>query len=151
MKPVVFLDIDDVIATGDVWTSSWVIRSFRPGGQPFPEHEWGTVFQPEACRFLQALHDSISPEYVISSSWSNYLTRDNMREVFDKTGLGFVSSSLHEDWTTPKFTLLDRHAEISAWLAAHIDVEDFVVLDDPNSGHTLHGTKLHARTVFLHF
>ena len=148
MRPVVFLDIDDVIATGDVWTSSWVIRSFRPGGRPFEETEWRTVFSDEACQHLSSLHDQVFPLYVISSSWSNYLTRDDIQLVFEKTGLSFVGSHLHEDWTTPKISSLDRCAEISAWLADHPEVTNFVVLDDENSGHTLRDSDLHRRTVF---
>ena len=148
MRPIVFLDIDDVLAIGDVWTSSYVIRSFRPGGLPFLEEEWEALFAHDARRHLTRLHDQFFPQYVVSSSWSNYLSLENMQVVFEKTDLGFVASELHRDWTTPKGHAPDRYAEISGWLIDHPDVTNFVVLDDANSGHSLHGSKLHARTVF---
>lgn len=71
-----------------------------------------------------------------------------MLSVFDKTGLAFVNACLRDEWTTPKSSSSNRHAEISAWLAKHPDVKNYLILDDLNSGHTLHGADLHPRTIF---
>jgi hypothetical protein len=65
-----------------------------------------------------------------------------MQSVFDKTGLAFVSTTLHVDWITPKSSSSDRYAEISAWLAEHPTVKSFLILVDLNSGNTLHGSDM---------
>jgi len=57
---------------------------------------------PEARTNLVALHDEFWPQYVISSSWSNYLSEGQMREVFKRSGLAFVADNMHRRWTTPK-------------------------------------------------
>lgn len=99
--------------------SSWAIRIFRSSGQALADEEWNNVFSASACGRLKLLHERFSPTYVISSSWSNYLTKADMQPVVDKTGLAFISTNLHVDWTTPKSSSSDRYVEISAWLPEH--------------------------------
>ncbi|MGZ4925332.1 MAG: HAD domain-containing protein [Halobacteriota archaeon] len=112
------------------------------------DEEWRDVFSAKACEYLKLLHERFLPTYAISSSWSNYLTKTDMQLVFEKTGHKFVSTYMHEDWTTPKSSSSNRHAKISGWLAEHPGVESFLILDYLNSGHALHGSDLHGRTVF---
>ena len=93
---------------------------------------------PEARTNLVALHDEFWPQYVISSSWSNYLSEGQMREVFKRSGLAFVADNMHRRWTTPKAQGPSRTKEIQSWIAAHGQPDQpLLVIDDLDSGQGL--------------
>jgi hypothetical protein len=138
MRPIIFLDIDDVLAISSVYTSYQVLAAFRLGDlDGWPELWQGLIF-PEARTNLATLHNEFWPQYVVSSSWSNYLTQGQMREVFRRSGLAFVADNMHKQWTTPKAVGPSRTKEIGGWIAAHGQHDQpLLVIDDHDSGRGL--------------
>lgn len=119
MRPVIFLDIDDVLAISSEYTSYQVVTMFKLGNLDAWPELWQSLVFPEARANLGALHDEFWPQYVISSSWSNYLSEGQMREVFKRSGLAFVADNMQKHWTTPKADGPSRPDEIANWIAKH--------------------------------
>lgn len=143
MRPIIFLDMDDVLAVSREYTSYQVITTFKSHDlDGWPELWSGLVFA-EARANLAALHSEFWPQYVISSSWSNYLTHEQMQQVFRRTGLEFVANNMHKHWTTPKGTGSARVTEIENWIRKHgKQTRPMLVLDDHESGWNLLGSSL---------
>lgn len=143
MRPLIFLDIDDVLAISPEFTSYQVMSAIKTGDLDGWSELWSGLILDEARTNLQALHNEFWPQYVVSSSWSNYLTREQMKTVFRRTGLEFVAENLHKHWTTPKGLGPSRPGEIEAWIAMHRQpVRPVLVLDDHESGWNLVGSSL---------
>lgn len=137
MRPVVFLDLDDVLCVSKEYNSFQVMMCFRENQLDWPEL-WAGLVDPHAARNLRLLHDDFEPQYVVSSSWSTYLDQTQMGEVFARTQLHFVQQNLHDQWTTPRASSWSRREEIEAWLEKfHTPSQPFLVLDDMESGWTL--------------
>jgi hypothetical protein len=150
MRPIIFLDIDDVLAISSVYTSYQVLAAFKLGDlDGWPELWQGLIF-PEARANLATLHDEFWPQYVVSSSWSNYLGQGQMREVFQRSGLAFVADNMHKRWTTPKAVGPSRTKEIENWIAKHGQrSQPILVLDDSASGCGLRGSFLDDRGIVV--
>lgn len=135
MRPVIFLDIDDVLAISREYTSYQVMATFKSGDLDGWPELWSGLFLAEARANLKALHDEFWPQYVVSSSWSTYLTRVQMQEVFRRTGLEFVADNMNKHWTTPKGAGSARTDEIENWITKHGQrANPTLVLDDHESG-----------------
>lgn len=139
MRPLVFLDLDDVLVLGYSPSGGLeAIASIKAGdGDTQPEF-WANLVFPEGRASLLALHTEFVPLYVISSSWTNELNREQLQEVFTRTGLEFVAHHLHEQWMTQKNSELERTDEIAAWVFEHgRPGQPVLVLDDLVSGWSL--------------
>lgn len=142
MRPVIFLDMDDVLAINREHTSIQVISAFKSKDLAYPEL-WTELIAPEARSNLAVLHDEFRPKYVISSSWSNYMSREQFAEVFRRTELIFVAENMHKQWTTLKGAGPSRLTEIENWIAKYRQRGQAVlVLDDHESGWNLRGSPL---------
>lgn len=151
MRPIIFLDIDDVLAISREYTSSQVMTTLKSSDlEAWPEL-WAGLMFAEARANLMALHSEFWPQYVISSSWSNYLTRERMQVIFRRTELNFVASNMHKRWTTPKGMGPSRTDEIRNWIAKHgRRRQAMLVLDDHESGLGLRASSLdHQGLVIL--
>ena len=105
-----------------------------------PDTVFEHVFDRQACDVLQQLHAAVAGHirYVISSSWREALDRDQLCEVFRRTGLGIVASSLHDVSCTPTGMYREiRVEDIAAWLDRHHRGEPFAIIDDTFSGFSL--------------
>lgn len=148
-SPLVFLDFDDVLAIHAEYTSYQVVTAFKLGAsENFPEL-WELVFDKQAKTNLKTLAEEFSPQFVISSSWAAYLSRGQVRELLNRTGLGFVDSRLAKRWRTFEVHGTSRATEIINWLkkAPQGQSRPFVVLDDTGSGHSLPSSELGGRSV----
>ena len=142
MRPIIFLDMDDVLAISREFTSFQVMSAFKAQDLDYPEL-WAGLVSPEARANMRELHAEFEPEYVISSNWSKYLNREQFQEIFRRTGLTFVADNMHREWTTPKGTGSPRITEIEGWLSKYRQPEQAVlILDDHESGWNLHGSHL---------
>ena len=150
MKPLVFLDFDDVIAIHPDYTSGVVLAALRSDEPHAATELWGNVFHQELRANLERLHDEFEPSYVISSTWSTYLSRDEILEVLICGGLGFVAASLHSNWRSATEVGSYRVTDIAAWLRTNGATRPFayVILDDLSSGRTLVDSVLEPYTVF---
>lgn len=150
MKPLVFLDFDDVIAIHPDYTSGVVLAALRSGKPHLATELWGNVFHQELRANLARLHHEFEPRYVISSSWSTYMSRDEIQDVLIRGGLGFVAASLHSRWRSATEVGSFRVTDIAAWLRTNGATRPiaYVILDDLSSGRTLVGSVLEPHTVF---
>ncbi|NVI84031.1 HAD domain-containing protein [Janthinobacterium sp. BJB401] len=150
MKPLVFLDFDDVIAIHPDYTSGVVLAALRSGKPHLTTELWANVFHQELRANLARLHHEFEPIYVISSSWATYMSRDEIQNVLIRGGLGFVAASLHSRWRSATEVGSFRVTDIVAWLRANGSPRPFayVILDDLSSGRTLVDSVLEPRTVF---
>ena len=148
MKTIVFLDFDDVLAVHPEHTSSAVVAALKFGGEA--AELWENVFHMRARANLRTLYDEFAPQFVISSSWATYLSRDQVADVLTRGRLGFVAEALHEDWRSALDVGAFRVTDISRWIQQHEHEPPFayVILDDVSSGQTLYGSPLQSSTVF---
>lgn len=150
MKPVVFLDFDDLLAIHKLHESYRVLDATALGIiDAFPEMLLD-IFDADARRNLQTLHEEFGPRYVISSSWASHLNLDQMKKMLKRCGLKFVALNLCEQWCTPRKDTSGRLSEIEAWLEQHTSENGptYVIIDDHVSGGVLSGSWLEDRTVF---
>jgi hypothetical protein len=136
-RPTVFIDMDDVLVVSREYTSYQVITTFKLNATNDWPELWEGLVLPEARTNMAALHAEFSPQYVVSSSWADYLGREQMCEVFYRTGLQFVADNLHEQWKTPRSQGRSRTVEIEDWIARYRQGERVLVLDDQLSGESL--------------
>jgi len=97
------------------------------------------IFAAEPKRVLESVHKEMGGQlrYVISSSWRQVFSREQIERVFRTAEVGFVAVGLHKKWETLRKT--DRIKEIESWLHHYHQGEPFVVLDDDYSGTSLSG------------
>jgi HAD domain in Swiss Army Knife RNA repair proteins len=135
-RPIVFLDIDDVLCLNRPYSGFDVWQACRAKCKD-PETVLANVFGCEARETLTAVHTLVGPiQFVLSSSWRLDFTRAEIEQVFTCNDLDFVAKSFAGDdsWATPETRIGRRADEIQAWLATHHRGEPFVVLDDAGSG-----------------
>lgn len=107
---VVILDID------------WVLTSWRTALADMPVPGW----DPVACRMMSWLLNGADARFVICGAWREARTRHQMLALLEEGGL--PAARLHSDWATPEAD--GRAGEIMAWLATHVDVREWCVIDN---------------------
>lgn len=133
-RPLIFLDMDDVLCLDDVHHSGQMLKIFEQTIPDYPEM-WERLVDAGAAANLRQLHAEFKPVYVISSSWATYLDRAQMSEALTRTQLQFVVENLHAEWRTPRALSSSRRDEIEWWLEAHREPsQPFLIIDDSWSG-----------------
>jgi hypothetical protein len=136
-RPVVFLDMDDVLCISKEHNSVQMLMCFREKKMDWPEL-WAGLVDAAAAANLRTLHDEFAPLYVVSSSWATYLNREQMCDILARTQLQFVIENLYEAWVTPRARSSSRRDEIEWWLEEfRTGAQPFIVLDDTASGWSL--------------
>ena len=150
MKTIVFLDFDDVLAVHPEYTSSAVVAALKSSAADQAVELWENVFHSAARENLRTVYDEFGPQFVISSSWATYLSRDQVAEVLTRGGLGFVADAMHVDWRSAVDVGAFRVTDISRWIQQHEHELPFAyaILDDTSSGKSLLGTPLESHAVF---
>jgi hypothetical protein len=150
MRPIVFLDFDDVLAFHETHNSYRVLDAFAHETSDASPELWLKVFDADAKQNLGTLHEEFKPNYVISSSWASHLDREQMAMCLQLTKMQFVHQNLCEHWCTPRDAPVGRLSEIEAWLERYATTKGFayVILDDHASGGALCGSWLENKTVF---
>lgn len=141
LLPIVFLDIDDVLCLNAPYGGSDALEAVK-GRHADPDTVLREIFASGPKRVLESLHEQMSRRlrYVISSSWRQAFSREQIAHVFRSADLGFVATGLHEEWKTPSgVRIASRIEEIESWLRRHHRGEPFIVLDDDYSCSTLAG------------
>ena len=139
--PIIVLDIDDVICMNSPYGGFDAIAAVN-GRHVNPDKVYQGLFEPSATGALKQIHDEMDAavRYVISSTWRELFSREQLEVVFRRAGLGFVADGLNagEMWRTPpKFGRSRRIDEIAQWLDRHHQGEPFAVVDDMHSGASL--------------
>ena len=148
-RPVVFLDIDDVLCVHRTLNTRQVLAALAGDETVDAAAVWQQIFHASARENLRQLHDEFAPMYVISSSWTLHLTCEQLCETFRMTGLDFITENLHEHWRTPRDDDSYRMTEIDAWLDTHalLTPVPFLILDDLISGQSIPGSHLEGNAV----
>jgi hypothetical protein len=139
--PIVFLDIDDVLCLNSPYGGSDALEAVQ-GRHADPDRVLREIFAAGPKRALESVHKEMDGQlrYVISSSWRQVFSREQIERVFRTADVGFVAVGLHEKWETPsRLRRTDRIKEIESWLHHYHQGEPFVVLDDDYSGTSLTG------------
>ena len=137
IRPLVFLDLDDVICINSPYGGYDVFAPDRPVDL------WERLFHKPAVHTLLQIIDEFNPHFVLTTSWLRLMDREGFEELFHRTGLEKVARSLHPvAWDAPQVRGETRLEAIEAWLATHGRREPFVVLDDELSGTGLRGSLL---------
>lgn len=137
MKPIVFLNIDDVVAIDPNYSGSTVDAALK-NNRNIEERFWSSVFLISTVGNLSILHEIFSPRYVISSIWTNYLNRDLVKFAFNSAGLDFVAKNLQRQWRTPETEFVGRLIEIQKWVSKFgVATQPMLIIDDFESGWNL--------------
>lgn len=138
MRPIVFLDFDDVICLNRNYGGYDV---FSPDP---PDELWPQLFHPPAITVLQELVNEFGPSFVLTTSWLRLMDRERCDALLERCGLEFVSEGLHVHWEAPPVSGRTRLDAIEGWLQAHHRGEPFVIIDDVLSGTELRESRFHA-------
>jgi hypothetical protein len=140
-NPIIFLDFDDVLCLSapdraGCYDAIHALDAVNSGRVTMGYYQdiWDNLFDKVAVANLLVLHKEFDPRYVLSTSWTRMLDKADTSKILQQCGLSIVVDSLHTDWETKKLPGQSRFEQISAWLSAHRDVENWVALDDAYSG-----------------
>src|SRR5471030_110484 len=154
-RPVVFLDIDDVLCVHRALNTRQVLAALAGDETVDAAAVWQQIFHPAARENLRLLDEEFGPVYVISSSWTMHLDQQQLRDAFHLAGIGFVADNLHQAWATQRDDEDSyRLVEIEAWLDTHLmsspfkPSAPFLIIDDVVSGQSLLGSHLENQAVF---
>ena len=111
---VIFLDFDGVLNSD---------RYMRTCG------ESGMIIDPSRMELLKILVEKTGAKIVLSTSWREHWEKDGGDEIGDLINSLFAKYRLEIFDKTPHINTW-REEQIAAWLDAHTDTENFVVLDD---------------------
>jgi hypothetical protein len=128
MRPILFLDIDDVLCVNAPYGGYDMAMKNKP------DDLWEKLFAEEPKRVLMDVLERFDPAVVMTTSWLMFLEREAFAAVFDKTGLSALSMRFHEQWEAPWTRDRTRCDAIDGWLARHHRGEPYAILDDNISG-----------------
>ncbi len=144
---VLFLDFDGPLFPNRIIKFDPDNRLPYPGTVEMPPNEIVTYWkmEPLAVHMLNFLHEIHPFETVISSSWKRWVNKEQILDIFHVNGLKL---DLHEgEYSTPDinrntsywsgYSANTRAKEIETWLINHGEVDDYLILDDPDSGSSL--------------
>lgn len=138
-RPLLFLDLDDVIALNAPYTGRDAARAVnQPAKVPPDFHE--RLFARDAVAALNQLMSEFRPRVVLTTSWLRLVERNGFLSLFELGGVHIGAGDLHPVWEAPEIFGLGRGASIQRWFAKHHCGEQFLILDDDLSGATLRDT-----------
>ena len=157
IRPVLFLDFDDVICLNktcggyDAFEAMALIEEYPTLAPAKFEKLWTDLFDVTAKAYLRAIHDVWNPWFVLSSNWCRHVKKEPLTEILKHSGLGFVADNLHSSWATPRRMHPDiRAGEIGSWHRANPGFENhWVILDDDVSGTGLSDWPIPAENAFI--
>lgn len=141
-KPTVFLDFDDVLCLNSPYGGIDVQRA-AAHPRSAPDDLYQKVFSPGAIQALNALVLEFAPKVVLTTSWLKLLQREHFIDLFTRTGVSILDSSLHEHWAAPQNYGNSRMDAIERWLKCNHQGEPILIIDDYSSGEGLVDSLLH--------
>ena len=133
----VFLDVDGVLNNELYYHER--VESGQPKEEDYPKSE----FDPRCIKMLNHLQEKTGCKYVISSSWRQGKTIDELRELFSSVGLkGEIIDKTPKMWFEKaqgeSYQSVPRGCEIHSWLQNHKEIlgdsignfKSYVILDD---------------------
>jgi HAD domain in Swiss Army Knife RNA repair proteins len=120
---IVFIDFDGVLNN----RTSMFIRSIDKSKG---------LFSTDCVDLFKILLDKTNSKFVVSSSWRangvSLFDQRNTRihEAFETCGFDGWSRYVAYDGVTPHLHTKNRGDDIAAWLKAHDDIDQYVIIDD---------------------
>ena len=111
---IIFLDIDGVMNSETYYNS---VNSKQKNS---------SHFNPVSVNIITKLAKEFDAHIVISSLW-RFARKKELSKELNSSGL---INFLHKDWSTPVIQPSHRGKEIKLWLDSHLDITDFLILDD---------------------
>lgn len=146
-RPLVFLDIDGVLCPNEPFTGFDALHAlgiytpYHSINQPDPVRLWQDLFSEEARVHLNQLAHDLDPEFVISSNWNRWFTKERLSRVFHCTGMGGIVRRLHPDWKTENDNGEPRRDAVEWWLMYHPERSSrWLAIDDSASGRSFIGS-----------
>jgi hypothetical protein len=136
VRPILFLDIDDVLALNTHFGGRQV-RSAMLAPDQAPAELYERVFSRPAIESLNVLVDEFSPAVVMTTSWLALLEKEHFVRLFRHTGVHITDESFHAVWDAPQNYGTSRQDAILRWLQQHHAGEPFLIIDDHSSGEGL--------------
>lgn len=132
-KPILFLDIDDVICFNDPYGGYNAFLAVNDLNNKRQNAIWKELFNKKAVSYLKQLIVENDFQIVLSTSWKDLFSKDDLIKVLNNCGLEFITGRIHNSWCTPYIHNGSRGEEIYQWLDAN-PTDSFVILDDEHSG-----------------
>ena len=130
MRPLLFLDFDDVIVLNlPGQFGGYDVIAPNP-----PPELWSQLFHAPATQVLEEVLAEHDARVVITTSWLRFMMWDGFERLFTMAGLEGLSDRLDDAWEAPQNRGETRAQAIERWLAAHHRGEPYVILDDELSG-----------------
>lgn len=135
MRPILFLDFDDVLCLN------------RPyGGYDVAQRVWPDdlvkrLWHRPALQVLEPLVTEFQPHVVVTSSWLRLMTLDSVVALFHSSGVSWLAETLHPHGEVLQARGQRRLDAIDAWLAANHKAQPYAILDDELSGTGLVGSQ----------
>lgn len=91
----------------------------------------GLIIAPECMENLKRIVDATKARVVLSTSWREHWSKEldqcddvgrEINRLFSEYGIGIADKTTEER--------IPRERQIRLWLEAHVDVENFAVIDD---------------------
>ena len=117
MHKLIFLDFDGVM-------NNRRYNLYRNIHHLPEKDEFGVLFDPDCVAALKHIIDETGAEIVVSSSWKDYMTMGEIRDMWRKRNLPGTPIDV-----TPTISQ-HRGEEIEAWLSAHPNPCQYVIIDD---------------------
>jgi hypothetical protein len=148
MKPeVLFLDLDGPMFPDRYIRFAAENRSPYPGRFSMPDIVDYWKMDPMSVELLNFLYDLHPFTVVLSSSWKKFVNRAQCQDLFVTNGLNLKLIDDEKEWCTIRLdrggnsnyrygTGCVRAAEIAEYVIRH-NVEEYIILDDPQSGSSL--------------
>ena len=135
MRPLLFLDIDDVL---------YLNRPY--GGYDVAQKAWPDdlahrLWHRPALDVLERLVAEFQPQVVVTSSWLGFMLLASIESLFRSTGAPWLADVLHPEGEALQMRGASRFDAIEAWLAVHHAGQPYAILDDAWSGTGLVGSR----------
>jgi len=134
MRPLLFLDFDDVICLNRPYGGYDIASPERP------EDLWEKLWHAPAMALLEGLVKELQPHVVLTTSWLRFLQLANAKELFHQTRTPWLADAIRADGEALQSRGWTRLEAVDAWLARHWRNEPYAILDDTLSGTGLAGS-----------
>ncbi len=132
---VLFLDFDDILCLNRPYGGGHLLM--RPHPADLHLHLW----HPPALKALLEVVENVRPSIVLTTTWLRFLDLPAASELFKRTGAELLAQQLHPQGEAPQMVGQSRLQAIDTWMAKNGRPHSYAILDDPESGTGLSGSR----------
>jgi hypothetical protein len=128
MRPLLFLDFDDVICLNRPYGGYDLAAPDKPADL------YERLWHAPALELLRGVVQEHQPEIVLATSWLRFLLLEDAKVLFQRTGAAWLADALHPAGEALPQRGWTRLQAIDAWLAQYRTQESYAIVDDMLSG-----------------